>query len=530
MGDIVFCSFYILLFSFIILKTSLFKLPGLNNWYSLGAFYLKLLFGVALWYLYAYHYKNRYSSDIFKYFDDGKIIYKTFHTNFSDFVKMFTGIGDSDEHIQKYYHSMVSWINEHGSTFYNNSHLLIRLNTFFMFFSFGHYGVHVIFMCFISLTGLTFLYKSFWHYVTDMPKSLFIAIFLFPSVLLWGSGILKEGLVLFALGLCIYYSTRIKNKEGNLLFSALTLALGMLLLFEVKAYVLLCILPGFIAEYLIARTKFARNKPWLTYAIVILTYMAIGFNLNLVSPKLNPLEMLADKQVDFLRTAKGGIYLTPLNDPSRAALIQVDDSVFIIPANAKADSLLKTTGVQYLTSSSFCYQEEQTGKIIPFKLKQGLPFDLIHTAVYDTVHQIGNDSTLYRLDRYIEPAKSRISATPFQPDLKGLLSYIPTALIISMLRPYPHEIHSAAVLIYFFENVLMILLIAFAFAFRKRKNPNNHIVAFCISYCIFMLVLIGITTPLYGGIERYKSVVIPFMLILLLLIYDKEKFKRTLKG
>ena len=68
-----------------------------------------------------------------------------------------------------------------------------------------------------------------------------------------------------------------------------------------------------------------------------------------------------------------------------------------------------------------------------------------------------------------------------------------------------------------------------AMAFIKRNNPNAHIALFCFSYCLLMLVLIGISTPLYGGIERYKSVVIPFMLILLLLVHDKEKFKRTLK-
>jgi len=530
MGDIIFCSFYLLLFSFIIIKAPLFKLQGLNSWYSLGAFYLKLVFGIALWYLYAYHYKNRYSSDIFKYYDDSKVIFNTLHTSFSDFLRMFTGIDDSGSQIQAKYHSMVSWINEHHTNLYSNSHFLIRLNVLFMFFSMGHYGVHVIFMCFISLIGLIYIYKSFLPYLIEMPKSLFAAIFLFPSVLLWGSGILKEGLVFLGLGLSIYYFRKILSREGKAVINLLILALSTILLFEVKAYILLCIVPGFMAEFFISKVEIAGKKPWLTYVIVLIVYLAIGLNVNLISDKLQPLQMLSDKQVDFFRTAKGGIYLSPTSDSNQSALITVDDSVFIIPANTKADSLLTHTGIQYLTSSAFCYQEEHSGKVIPFKLKKGLPFALINNTLNDTVQQIGNDSTLYRLDSYIEPAKSRISVTMLQPTIKGLLSYIPNAFIISMLRPFPHEIHSAAVLIYFFENIFMILLIVFAFAFRKRKNPNNHMVAFCISYCVLMLVLIGITTPLYGGIERYKSVVIPFMLILLLLIYDKEKFKRTLKG
>ncbi|HXP50669.1 MAG TPA: hypothetical protein VN922_11975, partial [Bacteroidia bacterium] len=204
MGDLAFCAFYLLLFTIIILKTNLFKLNGLSNKYALVAFYLKLLFGVALWYIYAYHYKNRYTSDIFKYFDDGKLMFNVIHTNTSDFFKMLTGVADSNNVITGYYHSMKSWVNGHDSTLYNNSHFIIRLNAFFMFLSMGHYGVHVIFMCFISFLGLTFLYKAFYPYLTDKALYLFATIFLFPSVLLWSSGILKEGLVFLGLGLCVY--------------------------------------------------------------------------------------------------------------------------------------------------------------------------------------------------------------------------------------------------------------------------------------------------------------------------------------
>ena len=138
MGDIVFCSFYLLLFSFIILKARLFKLPGLSTAWSVAAFGLKLLFAFLLWYIYTHHYKNRYTSDIFKYFDDGKFIYQTVHTNISDFMAMMTGIGDWGSKIQGYYHSMASWVNGHDSTLYNNSHFIIRFNALLMFISGGH--------------------------------------------------------------------------------------------------------------------------------------------------------------------------------------------------------------------------------------------------------------------------------------------------------------------------------------------------------------------------------------------------------
>ncbi len=529
MGDYVFCTFYLLLFSFIVLKANLFKLPGLSNRYTLFAFYLKLLFGIALWYIYTYHYKNRDTSDIFKYYDDGKLMFQTIHTGFGNFLKMFTGIGDSSPEIQGYYHSMKSWINGHDSTLYNNSHFIIRFNALLMFFSGGHYTVYIIAMCFIALCGLCYLYKTFYPFLPDTPKLLFAAVFLFPSVLMWSSGDLKEVFVFLGLGLSIYYFKKLLANNGNNLANLLLVLFAFVLIFESKAYIFLCILPCFIAEFLVSKLKIANRFTWLTYIIVTSLYLLIGLNINKVYPSVNPIATLSDKQQEFMRLAKGGIYLAVASDETQYAYIPVEDSVNILPANPYADSLLHKHGIQYLCSAAFCYKEEQAKKIAPYWLKAGQPFDLIRHRTEDTLHLIANDSTVYRLDTYIETAKSRIDVPLLKPTFSGLIAYIPTALTNTLFRPYPHELHSSATIIVFAENVIFLLLGFFAFAFMRRNNPNRNMVAFCLSYCLLMLVLIGISTPLYGGIERYKSVVIPFMLILLLLIYDKDKFKRTLK-
>ena len=311
--------------------------------------------------------------------------------------------------------------------------------------------------------------------------------------------------------------------------SIVLIVLAFILIFESKAYILLCILPGFIAEFLVSKVKIANRFTWLTYIIVTALYLLIGLNINKVYPSVNPIATLSDKQQEFMRLAKGGIYLAVAKDETQYAYIPVEDSVNILPANAYADSLLHKHGIQYLTSAAFCYKEEQAKKIAPYWLKAEQPFDLIRHSTNDTLHLVANDSTVYPLDTYIETAKSRIDVPLLKPTFSGLIAYIPTALTNTLFRPYPHELHSSATIIVFAENVVFLLLGFFAFAFMRRTNPNRNMVAFCLGYCLLMLVLIGISTPLYGGIERYKSVVIPFMLILLLLIYDKEKFKRTLK-
>jgi len=529
MADILFCAVYILVFTFIIARSPFFRLPHFKSIHTLLVFYLKLAFGVVLWYIYAHHYKNRITSDIFKYFDDSKVIYHTLHTNFSDFLKLITGVDDSNPAIKNYYLQMNSWLNSHDSTLYNNSHFIIRLNAVFMLLSGGHYGVHVIFVCFLSLTGLTYIYKSFYSYLQDKPMSLFAAVFLFPSVLLWGSGVLKEGLVLLGLGMAIYYFENLINKRGNTLKNTLLILFGILLVFENKGYVLICILPCFIAEYLISTFNYAKKHPLIAYAFASVIYLGIGLNLGRLSERFNAIRMISIKQREFNDINRGGIYLSGKEDSNLLAYLPIKDTAAIHPSDKYADSLLRNAGMQYLSCTSFCNLEKTSHHSAYFTIQKGLPYIHVGRKKPDTSYITGNDSTLYCMYFYNEPAKSAIKIAPIKPTVTGLIESIPQALCISVLRPFPHEIHAATLLIYSGENLLIVLFIVFALIFMKKDTPYKNKIAFCLVYCLLMLVLIGLVTPVYGGIERYKAVVIPFLLILLLLIYDKEKVNRFFK-
>jgi len=525
MSNILFCFFYFLLFSVFILRSKWFTIEGVNNKSFLFVFYLKLLFGVGLWFIYTHIYKNRTTSDIFKYFDDAKMIFDTLHTSTKDYFAMLTGIGDSDAHYQFIYHSMNSWDNAHNNLFYTNSHFIIRLNAFFLLFSHGCYGVHIIFMCFIALVGLTYIYKTFVLFIQSRRKILFAAIFLFPSVILWSSGILKEGLVWFALGLSIYHFFQLTNNNTRRWKHIIWILIGFILLFELKAYVLLCLLPGLIAQLLIKKIYFLGKRPVLSYIVAITLLLIPAFFPGVFSRSYNPLQMLSDKQTDFNRISSGGIYLLNIKDSSDYAVIATKDSSQIVPLNSWADSLLHKKGIQYLASNSFCHYECASQHKAPFMLRKGTPFAHVRSGNIDTLREIANDSTIYLLYIYVETAKSRIHIEPIQPNALSLIRNIPQALKVSMLLPYPWQLHSAMTTIYCAENIFVLLLLFIALFFIKRPILHKDLALFCLSYCVMMLILIGLVTPILGGIERYKSVVIPFIFILLLLITQKPLAK-----
>jgi hypothetical protein len=275
-----------------------FYLEGISRNAILGVFVLKILAGLAVWAIYTFYYTDRSTADIYKYFDDSKILFASLSTHPADYFKMLTGIGNNTPAFDHYYSEMHYWARKIDSSIYNDSHTIIRFNALVRLFSFGYYNVHTVFICFLSLTGLTAIYKTFDQHLKDKKKELFFAVFLLPSVLFWGSGVLKEGLIFFALGLLIYYCNKLFNLKAIIICSAS----AFLLAFS-KFYVWLAIFPGLL--FLIWINKTSAQKIGLKFLTVIILISAVGLNIDSFTNIQNPLVTLSQKQFEFEQLASG---------------------------------------------------------------------------------------------------------------------------------------------------------------------------------------------------------------------------------
>jgi hypothetical protein len=210
---------------------------------------------------------------------------------------MITGIGADAPHLDQYYNVANFWHKEFDYNLYNDNRTIIRFNAILMLFSFGYFNVHNIFMAFISFTGLTAIFKVFYPYFINKRNALIFSIFLIPSVLLWTSGVLKEGILMFALGLSVYYVNKLFLKKFTwkiLIFLILTITL----LFFSKFYVLLAALPGIASLIAIKHLKKIPAFP-IVAGIHILIISAFFF-FHLLFPKYNLVEITATKQHDFI--------------------------------------------------------------------------------------------------------------------------------------------------------------------------------------------------------------------------------------
>jgi hypothetical protein len=281
-------------------------------------FLLKILSGVALWFVYTYYYTNRATADIYKYFDDSKIIFDSFSKHPLRFFKLLFGIGNNTSEFDVYYSQMNFWARKLDSSIYNDSHTIIRLNAVLRFFSLGFFNVHTVFFSFFSLVGLTAIYKTFVTHFKDKHIELIIVVYLLPSVMFWGSGVLKEAIILFSLGMLVYYFNSLFKPKAILYCSVFTLILALS-----KFYVWLSILPGLIFLFWINRTSVLFFVP--KFFLVMLCALIIGTYSEELFGLQSPFVTLSQKQLEFKQLISGNALDANNNK------IEVANSVLPIP-------------------------------------------------------------------------------------------------------------------------------------------------------------------------------------------------------
>jgi hypothetical protein len=155
-------------------------------------------------------------------------------------------------------------------------------------------------MSFLSFTGLIGIFR-FLKPSTNRQKQLFLLIFLLPSLLFWGSGVLKEGLILFSLGLCLYHFRKLLENR-NEWWRILLIILGLALLRYTKFYLFAFLLPlmaGWVWVHF-GKPRFVILK----YLATIVLAIGIGSQAYRINPHNSIPELLAKKHNGFVRLAQ----------------------------------------------------------------------------------------------------------------------------------------------------------------------------------------------------------------------------------
>jgi hypothetical protein len=262
----------------------------IKRWVIVVAFLLKVIAGIVAGEIYKAKYEG---GDTYNYFKSSQIISESFKNNPSDFWGIVTGAMEYSYFIDKY-RTLPGWNNM--DVVYNDNRTVIRINAIIGLISEGYYNVHVVFFSFLAFTGLFALFKTF-KLVTTLPELItFLGVFMIPGVIFWTSGLNKESILMFTMG--VFFSNYVKILyKGATSWNFFFLVISGLLFVHIKAYVLVMLTPALIAFAWVAGTN--EKYSLFKYTFIYLITGIIFFNFNYILEDFDPVQILYMKRVNF---------------------------------------------------------------------------------------------------------------------------------------------------------------------------------------------------------------------------------------
>ncbi|UTW60571.1 hypothetical protein KFE98_10910 [bacterium SCSIO 12741] len=275
---------------------------------------VKVATGLVLAALYHYYYRN---SDIHRYLSDGIIIGQVFFEDPLTYFKILLSVDMQSPEVQATLQNLNHWSRVHHYGLFNDNMTIVRFNALLYPFTGGNIAVHTAVVNFLSLFGIMGLIRAFEKNGIRNHQVL-VALFLFPEVLLWSSGLLKEGLLFMAMGGYVFVFFQWIGRSfawRYVLVFALSFALGLI----IKPYVLLCMIPGSLTVVL----NRAFPKLGLGKALVFVFVLGVAglFLLDLVG--IDVPNNIYQKQQDFLLLApeSGSFFQSFALEPNWTSLL-----------------------------------------------------------------------------------------------------------------------------------------------------------------------------------------------------------------
>lgn len=131
--------------------------------------------------------------------------------------------------------------------YYNESTVrMIKISAFISLFSFNSlFGIGMLYGC-LCYVGLYHLFRVVAYHLPEVNyKYLFASIVFLPSVMFWGSGLLKEPIAIFLLCLIVYHLHKLIVKRKFNIFSLIILIFFVGLLSKLKSFYLIALYPSF---------------------------------------------------------------------------------------------------------------------------------------------------------------------------------------------------------------------------------------------------------------------------------------------
>ncbi len=414
--DLVVTPLYIVLLTLLAIWIRPYVTNKATRRYFLPALWARFAGAIALGLVYQFYYKG---GDTFNYWTHGsQWIWAAFLNDPLVAFQLIFGNMELTPEVFAYA--------EHISFFGDKpSYFIVRIAGFFDLLSFGTYSSTALFFASVSFSGLWMLYSSLQRKYPNLGKQLAFSLLFIPSVVLWGSGILKDSIALTSTAWILWGLLNFfffKEKKNQSFFVILFFST---IIFNIKLYILLCLIPGVFLWLFLLNISVVRN---VVLKILLLPLIAGVF---------------------FL----GAFF-----------------AAFEIGKGDDRYSIDKLSERAWITAYDIRYY---TGK------NAG--------SGYELGNQDGTFGTLLKL--------------------------APSAINVSLFRPYLWEVKNMFMLGFALESLGVFLLTSYLLLKgRVRFILKDPFLVFCFFFSLLFSFAVGVSTYNFGTLMRYKMPMMPIYL------------------
>lgn len=292
---------YFLVITFFVTRIPFFTKTELGVWWLAFLFAAKIAAGLV--YAWIYRQPAYYSiADTYRYFEMSKDETEMlFNDPWGFFKDLFTS-----------HYAENSKVFSGQNSYWNDlkTNLIVKILAFCNVVTLKNYNADMVIFNFFSFFGPVALYRMCREKFHTHKLILIASVFFIPSFIFWCSGLHKDGLLFSCLALITFSFNRMLEKRKIDFVYSLLFIFCMLLIFALRNFLAVMLLPALFVWYL---TKFYPEKKWVWVSAVYGGCTILLFILSYISPSLNFIGYIAEKQKEFMAlTGNSQLNVPPL--------------------------------------------------------------------------------------------------------------------------------------------------------------------------------------------------------------------------
>jgi hypothetical protein len=231
--------------------------------YFLPGLTVRIVGALALGFIYQFYY---HGGDTFNFHTHGsRHVWEAFWDSSQAGIKLLFSNGKDEIGIYEY-SSRIPFFRD------PSSYAVIKIASVFDLLTFSTYSATAVCFGTMSFIGGWMLFRTFYEDHKHLAGRIAMATLFIPSVIFWGSGLMKDTIVLTCLGAATYSIWQIVAKKRFKILYFIILLVSLYFIYSIKKYVLLCYLPSI---FLMLSSRALASVKHILLRLAILPFMGI---------------------------------------------------------------------------------------------------------------------------------------------------------------------------------------------------------------------------------------------------------------